>query len=149
MNRYRVGRISPGQEAYSGKRDYSSPWNCCRWGVTDCCTFRGEVQLHIVSIQLVEDTSAINVVNLFFFPKLCVLLYRDIQNPKYFRFFSDVIIALFFLEAKRSQSISNCVHLCEALPATKSVPLLLHTVSSLLPGISYTSCSHRLSGTVP
>ncbi|XP_065691763.2 ral GTPase-activating protein subunit alpha-2 isoform X1 [Patagioenas fasciata] len=47
--------------------------------------------------------------------------------------------------AKRSQSISNCVHLCEALPATKSVPLLLHTVSSLLPGISYTSCSHRLS----
>uniref|UniRef100_A0A8B9C2D2 Ral GTPase activating protein catalytic subunit alpha 2 n=1 Tax=Anser brachyrhynchus TaxID=132585 RepID=A0A8B9C2D2_9AVES len=47
--------------------------------------------------------------------------------------------------AKRSQSISNCVHLYEALPATKSVPLLLHTVSSLLPGISYTSCSHRLS----
>uniref|UniRef100_A0A803XSU5 Ral GTPase activating protein catalytic subunit alpha 2 n=1 Tax=Meleagris gallopavo TaxID=9103 RepID=A0A803XSU5_MELGA len=50
--------------------------------------------------------------------------------------------------AKRSQSISNCVHLYEALPATKSVPLLLHTVSSLLPGISYTSCSHRLSGTL-
>ncbi|XP_025057749.1 ral GTPase-activating protein subunit alpha-2 isoform X1 [Alligator sinensis] len=47
--------------------------------------------------------------------------------------------------AKRSQSISNCVHLYEALPTTKSVPLLLHTVSSLLPGISYTSCSHRLS----
>ncbi|NWX88950.1 RGPA2 protein, partial [Nothoprocta pentlandii] len=47
--------------------------------------------------------------------------------------------------AKRSQSISNCAHLYEALPATKSVPLLLHTVSSLLPGISYTSCSHRLS----
>ncbi|NXU34253.1 RGPA2 protein, partial [Drymodes brunneopygia] len=47
--------------------------------------------------------------------------------------------------AKRSQSISNCVHLCEALPTTKSVPLLLHTVSSLFPGISYTSCSHRLS----
>uniref|UniRef100_A0A8C8RVU2 Ral GTPase activating protein catalytic subunit alpha 2 n=1 Tax=Pelusios castaneus TaxID=367368 RepID=A0A8C8RVU2_9SAUR len=47
--------------------------------------------------------------------------------------------------AKRSQSISNCVHLSEALPTTKSVPLLLHTVSSLLPGISYTSCSHRLS----
>uniref|UniRef100_A0A671MFA4 Rap-GAP domain-containing protein n=1 Tax=Sinocyclocheilus anshuiensis TaxID=1608454 RepID=A0A671MFA4_9TELE len=43
--------------------------------------------------------------------------------------------------AKRSQSISNCVHLCEALPATKSVPMLLHTVSSFLPGIS-----HRLSG---
>ncbi|XP_016105027.1 ral GTPase-activating protein subunit alpha-2-like [Sinocyclocheilus grahami] len=42
--------------------------------------------------------------------------------------------------AKRSQSISNCVHLCEALPATKSVPMLLHTVSSFLPGIS-----HRLS----
>nr|XP_055029089.1 ral GTPase-activating protein subunit alpha-2 isoform X2 [Misgurnus anguillicaudatus] len=48
--------------------------------------------------------------------------------------------------AKRSQSISNCVHLCEALPATKSVPMLLHTVSSFLPGISHTShCSHRLS----
>nr|XP_014350838.1 PREDICTED: ral GTPase-activating protein subunit alpha-2 [Latimeria chalumnae] len=47
--------------------------------------------------------------------------------------------------AKRSQSISNCVHLYEALPTTKSVPLLLHTVSSLLPGISYTSCSPRLS----
>ncbi|XP_058690884.1 ral GTPase-activating protein subunit alpha-2 isoform X2 [Poecile atricapillus] len=47
--------------------------------------------------------------------------------------------------AKRSQSISNCVHLYEALPTTKSVPLLLHTVSSLFPGISYTSCSHRLS----
>ncbi|NWS92114.1 RGPA2 protein, partial [Toxostoma redivivum] len=47
--------------------------------------------------------------------------------------------------AKRSQSISNCVHLSEALPATKSVPVLLHTVSSLFPGISYTSCSHRLS----
>ncbi|NWV08905.1 RGPA2 protein, partial [Ptilonorhynchus violaceus] len=47
--------------------------------------------------------------------------------------------------AKRSQSISNCAHLYEALPATKSVPLLLHTVSSLFPGISYTSCSHRLS----
>uniref|UniRef100_A0AAY5F2G0 Rap-GAP domain-containing protein n=1 Tax=Electrophorus electricus TaxID=8005 RepID=A0AAY5F2G0_ELEEL len=49
--------------------------------------------------------------------------------------------------AKRSQSISNCVHLCEALPATKSVPVLLHTVSSFLPGISHNShCSHRLSG---
>ncbi|XP_052475731.1 ral GTPase-activating protein subunit alpha-2 isoform X3 [Carassius gibelio] len=48
--------------------------------------------------------------------------------------------------AKRSQSISNCVHLCEALPATKSVPMLLHTVSSFLPGISHNShCSHRLS----
>ncbi|XP_035388471.1 ral GTPase-activating protein subunit alpha-2 isoform X2 [Electrophorus electricus] len=48
--------------------------------------------------------------------------------------------------AKRSQSISNCVHLCEALPATKSVPVLLHTVSSFLPGISHNShCSHRLS----
>nr|XP_020015256.1 ral GTPase-activating protein subunit alpha-2-like [Castor canadensis] len=50
--------------------------------------------------------------------------------------------------AKRSQSISNCVHLSEALPATKSVPLLLHTMSALLPGLSYSSCSHRLSGTV-
>ncbi|KAM6144405.1 ral GTPase-activating protein subunit alpha-2 isoform 2-T2 [Erethizon dorsatum] len=47
--------------------------------------------------------------------------------------------------AKRSQSISNCVHLSEALPATKSVPLLLHTVSALLPGLSYSPCSHRLS----
>ncbi|KAM4902749.1 ral GTPase-activating protein subunit alpha-2 isoform 2-T2 [Sylvia borin] len=47
--------------------------------------------------------------------------------------------------AKRSQSISNCVHLYEALPATKGVPLLLHTVSSLFPGISYASCSQRLS----
>lgn len=61
---------------------------------------------------------------------------------------SDIIITLFLLEAKRSQSISNCVHLSEALPATKSVPLLLHTVSALLPGLSYSSCSHRLSGTV-
>ncbi|KAG5857395.1 hypothetical protein ANANG_G00019010 [Anguilla anguilla] len=47
--------------------------------------------------------------------------------------------------AKRSQSISNCVHLYEALPATKSVPLLLHTVSSFLPGVSSNSCAHRLS----
>ncbi|XP_019733838.1 ral GTPase-activating protein subunit alpha-2 isoform X5 [Hippocampus comes] len=49
--------------------------------------------------------------------------------------------------AKRSQSISNCVHLCEALPTTKSVPSLLHTVSSFLPGISSgnSTCSHRLS----
>ena len=37
-------------------------------------------------------------------------------------------VALSLLEAKRSQSISNCAHLSEALPATKSVPLLLHTV---------------------
>nr|XP_043902914.1 ral GTPase-activating protein subunit alpha-2 isoform X2 [Solea senegalensis] len=49
--------------------------------------------------------------------------------------------------AKRSQSISNCVHLYEALPATKSVPMLLHTVSSFLPGISSgnSACSQRLS----
>ncbi|XP_033860055.3 ral GTPase-activating protein subunit alpha-2-like isoform X3 [Acipenser ruthenus] len=47
--------------------------------------------------------------------------------------------------AKRSQSISSCVHLYEALPVAKSVPLLLHTVSSFLPGISYNSSSHRLS----
>ncbi|XP_061650249.1 ral GTPase-activating protein subunit alpha-2 isoform X3 [Phyllopteryx taeniolatus] len=49
--------------------------------------------------------------------------------------------------AKRSQSISNCVHLCEALPTTKSVPTLLHTVSSFLPGIASgnSACSHRLS----
>lgn len=52
------------------------------------------------------------------------------------------------MEAKRSQSISNCVHLYEALPAAKSVPMLLHTVSSILPGISSgnSACSHRLSG---
>uniref|UniRef100_A0A8C7SYA9 Ral GTPase activating protein catalytic subunit alpha 2 n=1 Tax=Oncorhynchus mykiss TaxID=8022 RepID=A0A8C7SYA9_ONCMY len=53
--------------------------------------------------------------------------------------------------AKRSQSISSCVHLYEALPATKSVPMLLHTVSSFLPGLSSSSgnsCSHRLSGKV-
>ncbi len=49
--------------------------------------------------------------------------------------------SLLLWAAKRSQSISNCVHLCEALPAAKSVPMLLHTVSSFLPGIS-----HRLSG---
>ncbi|XP_047466443.1 ral GTPase-activating protein subunit alpha-2 isoform X5 [Mugil cephalus] len=49
--------------------------------------------------------------------------------------------------AKRSQSISNCVHLYEAIPTTKSVPMLLHTVSSFLPGISSgnSACSHRLS----
>nr|XP_057945874.1 ral GTPase-activating protein subunit alpha-2 isoform X5 [Doryrhamphus excisus] len=49
--------------------------------------------------------------------------------------------------AKRSQSISNCVHLCEAIPTTKSVPMLLHTVSSFLPGVSSgnSACSHRLS----
>ncbi|XP_045151112.1 ral GTPase-activating protein subunit alpha-2 [Echinops telfairi] len=46
--------------------------------------------------------------------------------------------------AKRSQSIGNCVHLSEALPATKSVPLF-HTMSVLLPGLSYSSCSHSLS----
>uniref|UniRef100_A0A3Q1HND9 Rap-GAP domain-containing protein n=1 Tax=Anabas testudineus TaxID=64144 RepID=A0A3Q1HND9_ANATE len=52
--------------------------------------------------------------------------------------------------AKRSQSISNCVHLYEALPTAKSVPMLLHTVSSFLPGISSgnSACSHRLSGKV-
>uniref|UniRef100_A0A8C2Z3R6 Ral GTPase activating protein catalytic subunit alpha 2 n=2 Tax=Cyclopterus lumpus TaxID=8103 RepID=A0A8C2Z3R6_CYCLU len=52
--------------------------------------------------------------------------------------------------AKRSQSISNCVHLYEALPNAKSVPMLLHTVSSFLPGISSgnSACSHRLSGKV-
>lgn len=59
-----------------------------------------------------------------------------------------MIVALSLLEAKRSQSVSSCAHLSEALPATKSVPLLLHTVSALFPGLSYTSCSHRLSGTV-
>ncbi|XP_056914096.1 ral GTPase-activating protein subunit alpha-2 isoform X3 [Takifugu flavidus] len=49
--------------------------------------------------------------------------------------------------AKRSQSISNCAHLYEALPTAKSVPMLLHTVSSFLPGISSgnSACSHRLS----
>uniref|UniRef100_A0ABM5GA47 Ral GTPase-activating protein subunit alpha-2 isoform X1 n=1 Tax=Pogona vitticeps TaxID=103695 RepID=A0ABM5GA47_9SAUR len=47
--------------------------------------------------------------------------------------------------AKRSQSINNCAHLCESLPVTKSVPVLLHTVTSLLPGISYSSYSHTFS----
>nr|XP_051701289.1 ral GTPase-activating protein subunit alpha-2 isoform X4 [Oryctolagus cuniculus] len=47
--------------------------------------------------------------------------------------------------AKRSQSVSSCVRLSEALPGTQSVPLLLHTVGALLPGLSYSSCSHRLS----
>ncbi|KAG8133108.1 hypothetical protein E2320_010921, partial [Naja naja] len=46
---------------------------------------------------------------------------------------------------QRSLSINNCARLCEALPATKSVPLLLHTVSSLLPDISYTSYSCTFS----
>lgn len=57
---------------------------------------------------------------------------------------------LSLMEAKRSQSISNCAHLYEALPTTKSVPMLLHTVSSFLPGISSgnSACSHRLSGKV-
>uniref|UniRef100_A0A8C5SYT4 Ral GTPase activating protein catalytic subunit alpha 2 n=1 Tax=Laticauda laticaudata TaxID=8630 RepID=A0A8C5SYT4_LATLA len=50
--------------------------------------------------------------------------------------------------AKRSLSINNCARLCEALPATKSVPLLLHTVSSLLPDISYTSYSCTFSGMI-
>lgn len=60
-------------------------------------------------------------------------------------------LSLSVMEAKRSQSISSCVHLYEALPATKSVPMLLHTVSSFLPGLSSSSgnsCSHRLSGKV-
>lgn len=59
-------------------------------------------------------------------------------------------LPLALMEAKRSQSISNCVHLYEALPTTKSVPMLLHTVSSFLPGISSgnSACSHRLSGKV-
>lgn len=61
---------------------------------------------------------------------------------------SDVTVALSLLEAKRSQSVSSCVRLSEALPGTQSVPLLLHTVGALLPGLSYSSCSHRLSGTV-
>lgn len=70
----------------------------------------------------------IDFIFFYFFFLLCVFLSRS-----------------FFLEAKRSQSISNCVHLYEALPTAKSVPVL-HTVSSLLPGISSTSCSHKLSG---
>lgn len=66
----------------------------------------------------------------------------------YLPFFSLFILSV--MEAKRSQSISNCVHLYEALPTTKSVPMLLHTVSSFLPGISSgnSACSHRLSGKV-
>lgn len=73
---------------------------------------------------------------------------RMIIRSKRVLYSTDIIIALSLLEAKRSQSISNCVHLSEVLPATKSVPLLLHTVSAILPGLSYSSCSHRLSGTV-
>lgn len=63
---------------------------------------------------------------------------------------SPPLLSLSLMEAKRSQSISNCVHLYEALPTTKSVPMLLHTVSSFLPGISSgnSACSHRLSGKV-
>lgn len=65
-------------------------------------------------------------------------------------FFSFSLLSLSLMEAKRSQSISNCVHLYEALPTAKSVPMLLHTVSSFLPGISSgnSACSHRLSGKV-
>lgn len=60
------------------------------------------------------------------------------------------LLSVSVMEAKRSQSISNCVHLYEAIPTTKSVPMLLHTVSSFLPGISSgnSACSHRLSGKV-
>lgn len=60
------------------------------------------------------------------------------------------LLSFSLMEAKRSQSISNCVHLYEALPNAKSVPMLLHTVSSFLPGISSgnSACSHRLSGKV-
>ncbi|TNM95632.1 hypothetical protein fugu_016715 [Takifugu bimaculatus] len=63
---------------------------------------------------------------------------------------STVFPSLSLMEAKRSQSISNCAHLYEALPTAKSVPMLLHTVSSFLPGISSgnSACSHRLSGKV-
>lgn len=72
----------------------------------------------------------------------CIL--RNIYLIMYFNYLACFIS----LEAKRSQSISNCVHLCDALPSTKSVPLLLHTVSSLLPGITHVSSSQKLSGTV-
>lgn len=54
-----------------------------------------EIQLHIINLQLIGNISGLNVVKLFF-QKLCVSLYHDIQNPKYFNFFSDIIIALFF-----------------------------------------------------
>lgn len=70
--------------------------------------------------------------------------------PVYALCFLFPLLSLSLMEAKRSQSISNCVHLYEALPTTKSVPMLLHTVSSFLPGISSgnSACSHRLSGKV-
>lgn len=86
--------------------------------------------------------------------KLCtLLLLNTVFFPlTLFCFYSLLFPLLSFslMEAKRSQSISNCVHLYEALPTTKSVPMLLHTVSSFLPGISSgnSACSHRLSGKV-
>ncbi|MBN3301758.1 RGPA2 protein, partial [Amia calva] len=67
------------------------------------------------------------------------------KKPDVFAYVLKVNLSLYNCRTKRSQSISNCVHLYEALPATKSVPMLLHTVSSFLPGISSNSCSHRLS----
>lgn len=82
-----------------------------------------------------------------------VIEYCPLPLFSVFTLSSLFLLSLFLLEAKRSQSISNCVHLYEALPTTKSVPMLLHTVSSFLPGISSgnsgnSACSHRLSGKV-
>lgn len=86
------------------------------------------------------------------FVALCTLLLIR-SSSLYLYSVSTVFLPLLsfsLMEAKRSQSISNCVHLYEALPTTKSVPMLLHTVSSFLPGISSgnSACSHRLSGKV-
>ena len=89
------------------------------------------------------------------FVAFCTLsCHWTLSSPFYLFSISTVSPFLLFslplMEAKRSQSISNCVHLCEAIPTTKSVPMLLHTVSSFLPGISSgnSACSHRLSGKV-
>lgn len=107
--------------------------------------------LHLIySVFLIRNV----FINWSAFVALCTLL---LLNTVFFpvtlfcfhlSFFS--LLSFSLMEAKRSQSISNCVHLYEALPTTKSVPMLLHTVSSFLPGISSgnSACSHRLSGKV-
>lgn len=121
----------------------------------------------ILSLKAQLSFFLIKMSNLFFFlfctliktVLFCRLLYVTVKYcPICLLFF--LVSAVFpplrhllpfsLVEAKRSQSISNCAHLYEALPTTKSVPMLLHTVSSFLPGISSgnSACSHRLSGKV-
>lgn len=89
------------------------------------------------------------------FERYVLCCYWILSSSLYFFLFVSTVfliplLSFSLMEAKRSQSISNCVHLYEALPAAKSVPMLLHTVSSFLPGISSgnSACSHRLSGKV-